>query len=189
MTESTDRSESGGGPTTPRVQKTHRSARDEIVIPDRPADDTVDGEPIPEAWAQYGQHMQMTRFDQRMFAATVKEDEDTLLIKYIHPTNPDPIVVSYDAAETQDGKVAPEELVNIVKLAHRLGKEPEEITKYNLQRNDVKPFPVSYGIGHANRGHELDEPTTAERNLIWSLYSDYLRDKTVYTPPANQPIQ
>lgn len=184
MTESTDRTETGGGPTTPKVQKTHRSARDDITIPDRPADDMVDGEPIPETWAQYGQHMQMTRFDQRMFAATVKEDGDTLLIKYIHPTNPDPMVVSYDAVQTEAGKVAPEELVNIVELAHRLGKDPEEITKYNLQRNNVAPFPISFGVGHVNRDAELDEPTTAERKLIWSLHGDYLRDKTVYTPPA-----
>ena len=185
MTESTDRTETGTGPTTPQVRKTHRSARNEIAIPDRPADDLVDGEPIPETWAEYGQHMQMTRFDQRMFAATVKEDGDTLLIKYIHPTNPDPLVVSYEAAETQDGKVAPKKLIEIVELAHRLGKEPEEVTKYNLQRNSVKPFPVSFGVGNVNPSDELDEPTTAERNLIWSLYGDYLRDKTLYTPPTN----
>lgn len=185
MTESTDRTESGGGPTAPRVRKSHHSGGNEITIPDRPADDMVDGEPIPEKWAEYGQHMQMTRFDQRMFAATVKEDGDTLLIKYIHPTNPEPMVVSYEAAETQDGKVAPEELIEIVELANRLGKKPEEITKYNLQRNDVAPFPVSFGVGYVKPSPNLDEPTIEERNLIWSLYSDYLRDQTLYTPPPD----
>ncbi len=184
MTESTERTEAGSNGLSPTVQKSQRSSRDEIVIPERPADGLVDGEPIPETWAQYGQHMSMTRFDQRMYAATVKEDGDEILIKYIHPTNPDPMVVSYDAVETEAGKVAPEELVNIVELAHRLGKDPEEITKYNLKRNNVDPFPISFGVGYVNRDAELDEPTTAERELIWSLHGDYLRDKTLYTPPA-----
>jgi len=183
MTESTKRTEAGDDGLSPSIQKSQRSARDEIVIPERPADNLVDGEPIPETWAQYGQHISMTRFDQRLFAATVKEDGNEILIKYIHPTNPDPMVVSYDAVETEAGKVAPEELVNIVELAHRLEKGPEEITKYNLQRNDIAPFPLSFGVTHVNQNTGLDEPTTAERKLIWSLHSGYLLDKTLYTPP------